>query len=128
MPPPEPMTSPGVYRDTRVTAIVELDPAAGPGHDAASLANVRMPVLIVGTEDNDFLPFTRHECHYAALLPNAALVTLRNGEGHFVYLNSCTSDLSANGVPLCRDRQGVDREAVHADLAARILAFFLAVM
>jgi predicted dienelactone hydrolase len=31
-------------------------------------------------------------------------------------------------VPLCRDRQGVDREAVHADLAARILAFFLAVM
>ena len=126
--PPEPMTSPGVYRDTRVTAIVALDPAAGPGHDAASLANVRMPVLIVGSEDNDFLPFTRHAGHYAALLPNAALVTLRNGEGHFVYLNSCTSDLSANGVPLCRDRQGVDREAVHADLAARILAFFLAVM
>ena len=41
---------------------------------------------------------------YAALLPNVVLVALEHGEGHFVYLNSCTSDLSANGVPLCVDR------------------------
>ena len=116
------------YRDSRIIAIVALDPAAGPGHDAASLAQVHVPVLVVGSEDNDFLPFEHHAGRYAALLPNASLIKLEDGEGHFVYLNSCTSDLSANGVPLCVDRKGVDREAVHAKLAPRISAFFAAAM
>ena len=31
--------------------------------------------------------------------------------------------LEANGVPLCVDREGVDRVAVHSALAPRILAF-----
>jgi predicted dienelactone hydrolase len=116
------------YRDPRVIAIVALDPAAGPGHDAASLAQVTVPVLVVGSEDNDFLPFEHHAGRYAALLPNAVLIQLQDGEGHFVYLNSCTSDLAANGVPLCVDRTGVDREAVHARLAPQIRAFFVAAM
>ena len=111
------------YRDSRITAIVVMDPAAGPGYSAASLAQVRVPVLVIGSEDNDFLPFVQHAGRYAALLPKASLVTLHAGEGHFVYLNTCTADLFANGVPLCVDREGVDREAVHARLAPKILAF-----
>ncbi len=111
------------YRDVRVTALVVMDPAAGPGYSTTSLAEVRVPVLVIGSEDNDFLPFTRHAGRYAALLPNASLVVLRSGEGHFVYLNRCTSDLQANGVPLCVDREGVDRSAVHARLAPQVLAF-----
>ena len=123
---PAPAASTPSCRDSRVIAIVALDPAAGPGHDAASLAQVQVPVLVVGSEDNDFLPFVHHAGRYAALLPNALLIKLQEGEGHFVYLNSCTSDLSANGVPLCVDRKGVDREAVHARLAPQIRAFFAA--
>jgi len=87
-----------------------------------------VPVLVVGSVDNDFLPFDHHAGRYAALLPSATLVRLQEGEGHFVYLNSCSSDLAANGVPLCVDREGVDREAVHARLAPQILAFFRAAM
>jgi predicted dienelactone hydrolase len=116
------------YRDSRIVAIVALDPAAGPGFSVASLAQVRTPVLVVGSENNDFLPFEHHAAHYAALLPNASLVTLRDGEGHFVYLNACSADIVVNGVPLCVDREGVDREAVHAKLAPRILAFLAAAM
>ena len=119
-PPPEATRS---YHDPRIAAIVALDPAAGPAHDAASLARVRVPVLVVGSRDNDFLPFEHHAARYARLLPNASLIGLDDGEGHFVYLNSCTSDLQANGVPLCVDRLGVDREKVHARLAPQILAF-----
>jgi predicted dienelactone hydrolase len=126
--PPAPAEATRSYRDSRVNAIVALDPAAGPGHDATSLAQVHVPVLVVGSEDNDFLPFEHHAGRYAALLPNAVLVKLQDGEGHFVYLNSCTSDLAANGVPLCVDRRGVDREAVHAKLAPQIRAFFSAAM
>ena len=127
-PRPAPPEATRSYRDSRVIAIVALDPAAGPGHSAASLAEVRVPVLVVGSEDNDFLPIEHHAARYAALLPHASLVRLRDGEGHFVYLNSCTSDLSVNGVRLCVDREGVDREAVHARLAPQILAFFISAM
>ena len=102
-----------------------MDPAAGPGYSAASLAQVRVPVLVIGSEDNDFLPFVQHAGRYAALLPKASVITLRSGEGHFVYLNACTSDLLASGVPLCIDRTGVDREAVHARLAPQILAVLI---
>ena len=125
---PAPTEATRSFRDSRVVAIVALDPAAGPGHDRASLAQVNVPVLVVGSEDNDFLPFEHHAGRYAALLPGASLITLQDGEGHFVYLNSCTSDLSANGVPLCVDRKGVDRDAVHAKLAPQIRAFFAAAM
>jgi predicted dienelactone hydrolase len=127
-PPPAPVEATWSYRDPRVTAIVALDPAIGPGYGAASLAQVQAPVLVVASEDNDFLPFDDHAAHYAALLPNALLVTLREGEGHFVYLNVCTSDIAVNGVRLCVDREGVDREAVHAKLAPQILAFLVAAM
>ena len=112
------------YRDPRVRAIVALDPALGPGHGAASLAAVGVPVRIVGAVDNDFLPFDAHAEHYARSIPGASLTRLENGEGHFVYLDLCDSDRDANGVPLCRDRPGVDRSAVHARLAAVVTDFF----
>ena len=111
------------HQDSRITAIVVMDPAAGPGYSADSLAQVIVPVLVIGSEDNDFLPFAQHAGRYAGLLPMASLIALRSGEGHFVYLNACTSDLLANGVPLCVDRAEVDRKAVHARLAPQILAF-----
>lgn len=46
------------YRNARVKAIVMLDPAVGPGYTPESLATVRVPVLVVGCRDNDFLLFT----------------------------------------------------------------------
>lgn len=111
------------YRDTRISAAVLLDPAAGPGYSEATLTNVKIPVLVVGSTNNDFLPFEHHAGRYAALLANATLIELDSGEGHFVYVNSCNSELAVDGVPLCVDRIGVDREAVHAKLAPRILKF-----
>ena len=116
------------YHDARVRAIVALDPAAGPGYSATSLAAVRVPVFVVGSEQNDFLPFRNHAGRYAANLPRATLLKLDAGEGHFVYLNCGTSELAANGVPLFIDRAGVDREAVHARLEPAIADFFVAAL
>lgn len=50
-------------------------------------------------------------------------IALDHGEGHFVFLDPCTLDLEANGVPLCRDRPGVDRAAVHRRLVEEVVAF-----
>jgi predicted dienelactone hydrolase len=112
------------YRDPRVRAIVAMDPALGPGHGTASLAAVNVPVHIVGAVDNDFLPFEAHAGHYARWIPRASLTRLEGGEGHFAYLDVCSADREANGVPLCRDRPGVDRFALHERLAAIITDAF----
>jgi predicted dienelactone hydrolase len=109
------------YRDERVRAIAALDPALGPGHDPTSLT---VPVLVVGSVENDFLPFEAHAGRYARLIPGASLTRLTGGEGHFVYLDVCQWDREANGVPLCRDRAGVDRAAVHERLRGVIASFF----
>jgi predicted dienelactone hydrolase len=68
--------------------------------------------------------FEAHAARYARLIPGCSLTRLEDGEGHFVFLNACESDLEANGIPLCRDREGVDREAVHERLRAVIARFF----
>jgi predicted dienelactone hydrolase len=110
--------------DPRVRAAVALDPALGPGFVADSLATVSIPFHVVGAVENDFLPFEAHAARYARLIPGCALTRLEDGEGHFVFLNVCDSDIEANGLPLCRDREGVDREAVHHRLQPVVRTFF----
>ena len=102
--------------DDRVRAVIALDPALGPGYLPSGLAGMKVPVLVTGAVENDFLPFDYHAAHYARHIPGALLVQLTHGEGHFVYLDVCSSDQAAAGVPLCRDRPGVDRAQVHRQL------------
>lgn len=109
--------------DNRVTGIIMLDPAMGPAATKASLNKVKVPTLIIGSQQNDFLPFERHAKYYANNIPQAELVTLNNGEGHFVYINSCENNYKARGVSLCEDREGVNRAGVHQEMLANILMF-----
>jgi predicted dienelactone hydrolase len=111
------------YRDPRISALVLLDPALGPAATNDSLRGVTTPTLIIGARDNDFLPFDAHAARYAREIPLAELVSLENGEGHFVFMDSCSHDFAAQGVSLCRDRPGVDRTRVQSGLLARILVF-----
>ncbi|MGB8332521.1 MAG: dienelactone hydrolase family protein [Polyangiales bacterium] len=111
--------------DSRIRAVVALDPALGPGHQPDSLAAIRIPVHVVGAVDNDFLPFKQHAARYASSIPGASLTRLDEGEGHFVFLDEGEADLLANGVPLYRDREGVDRAGVHARLATIISGFLV---
>jgi len=111
------LPDPSSFLDPRVRAVVAMDPALGPGFQEDSLATIAIPVHVVGAMDNDFLPVEAHASRYARLIPGCSFTQLTDGEGHFVYLNACDSDLEANGVPLCRDRDGVDRAAVHRRLA-----------
>ena len=95
------------YKDERVRAAVLLDPAAGPGYSKASLQAVAIPVMVVGAVDYDFLPFIQHAGRYASMSKPPS--RLEKGEGNFVYLNVCSGQVAANGVPMCVDREGVDR-------------------
>ncbi|WP_448550302.1 alpha/beta hydrolase family protein [Thalassotalea fusca] len=110
-------------QDKRIQRIVMLDPALGPAATIESLSKVSVPSLVVGSFNNDFLPFEHHAKYYATHMPKATLVSLNNNEGHFVYLNKCDHPHKAQGVSLCEDRAGVDREQVHRQLLGRIFGF-----
>ena len=116
-------TTPRRLLDGRIKAVVAMDPALGPGHTDASLGMIEVPTLVVGAVQNDFLPYEHHAARYARLIRGAQHLALSDGEGHFVFLNEGTSEAQANGVPLYKDRNGVDRARVHETLARSILPF-----
>jgi predicted dienelactone hydrolase len=109
--------------DIRVTGIILLDPAMGPAATKLSLNKVQVPTLVIGSQKNDFLPFTYHAKYYANNIPNSKLVALNGGEGHFVYINSCDNNYKARGVSLCQDPEGVNRDDVHQRIMGDILKF-----
>jgi predicted dienelactone hydrolase len=111
------------YFDPRVRSIVMLDPALGPAVVDESLRAIGLPALVVGASNNDFLPFENHAAHYAKQLRNAELIALANNEGHFVFIDECDHLYEAQGVPLCKDRDGVDRSKTHAQLLGIVLVF-----
>lgn len=113
----------GNYRDPRVRKIVLLDPALGPALVEQSMAGSRIPALVVGARHDDFLPWSSHGAHYAAAIPHAKTLLLDGNEGHFVFLSVCHHGTKVNGIPLCIDKAGVDRTAVHGHLLSRLVAF-----
>jgi len=73
--------------------------------------------------ENELLPFEHNAGRYARLIPGASLTPLAHGEGHFVFVDECREDAEVEGVPVCRDRAGVQRATVHARLAEIISRF-----
>jgi predicted dienelactone hydrolase len=111
------------YADGRVKKMVLIDPTLGYGATPASLATIKIPTLVVGAGNNDFLPWANHGLRYTKGIPNAKSYLLQGQEGHFVFLDSCANDIAVMDVPLCKDREGVDRTATHAALTPTIIAF-----
>ena len=107
----------------RLTALVVMDPAAGPGFSDSALQTFSLPVLVIASVQNDFLPYSFHAGRVSERLPGAEVVRLDAGEGHFIYLDVCASPIEAMGVPLCSDRPGIERASVHGRLASIIEQF-----
>ncbi len=116
--------APRSHHDPRVRAVVALDPALGPGFDPDSLSEIFDPCARGGCGRQRLPAGQRPRRPIRGVDPRMFVHSTVGGEGHFVYLNECDSDLDANGVPLCRDRPGVDRRAVHASLGPLIGGFF----
>lgn len=111
--------------DQRVEKVITLDPAPGQLISKESLEKINKPVLVIGSEKNDFLRYESHALYFAQNIPNAEHVKLSSGEGHFVYLDRCNLDIRVFGVPLCQDKEGIDRDTVHNKLMKDINNFLL---
>lgn len=111
------------FADSRIKSVIALDPALGHAATTTSLHAIKVPVLIIGSSQNDFLPYDRHAGYYAATIPAATNLVFSQGEGHFVYLDRCKHAYQAMGVALCTDRPGIDRTQVHKKAGATMLQF-----
>lgn len=109
--------------DPRIKAVISLDPALGHAVNETSLRDVNVPTLVVGSVENDFLPFEQHAQYYAEHIKNAQLVGIKQGAGHFIYINQCNHKFKAQGVMLCQDRKGVDRSALQKQVLGHVFAF-----
>jgi predicted dienelactone hydrolase len=106
-----------------IKALVVLDPAAGPGFQQDSLHALKAPTLVIGSINDDFLPFAAHAGRVSDMLGSVKAMKLTGGEGHFVYVDRCTLPIKVMGIELCTDRTGVDRQETHSHLVPQILSF-----
>lgn len=109
--------------DERIAAVVALDPALGHAAKQKSLAQVKIPTLIVGSVENDFLPYEFHAKYYAEHIERATLVGIEQGAGHFIYLDECKRATKVKGVALCIDRPGVERKVIQQQILKQIFTF-----
>ena len=111
------------FRDPRIRAVFAIAPALGSGFTKAGLSGITVPVEIVVGAGDSVAPPKSNATRYAALIPGARLTILPGNVGHYTFLHDCTEN-GKKVLPICRDGAGVDRAAVHRDVARRAVQFF----
>ncbi len=115
------------YRDPRIRASFAIAPALGEAFDAASFANVEIPVALLGGASDTTAPVETNIKRIAGLLPKAEL-TMLPGASHYTFLDICLPAAVDLRAWICKDNSGVDRDAVHAQAIERARAFFAAAL
>ena len=111
------------YRDARVRAVFAMAPGLGPVFTPESLGKVSIPVAIVSGSADEITPPTSGAEALAKVIPHATL-TLFSHAGHFVFFGTCTMVGRVVLQAACRDPDGTDRNAVHAETIRLALDFF----
>jgi predicted dienelactone hydrolase len=112
------------YRDPRFRAVFAIAPALGPGFAAEDLASIKIPVGIVASAEDEWVPLNENAAHYAELIPGAKLTVLPKG-GHFTFLSLCNERGLAGAKDICIDINAtVDRAAVHEQVGKLVVDFF----
>ena len=116
-----------LYLDERIRAAFAMAPPIGPGFDAAGLNGIAIPVHIVATADDEYLPPNPNARHFAQHITGAELSMYPTG-GHTVFM-TCdwriyAVDLFLTELDLCGRDSEADREAIQAQVSNEALAFF----
>jgi len=111
------------YRDERVRAVFALAPGLGPVFTSESLGKISIPVAIVSGSSDEVVPVASSAEPLAKAIPNATLKLFQHA-GHYVFLANCTTVGRVIFPVPCRDPEGIDRDAVHAETIRLALDFF----
>jgi len=111
------------YRDPRISAVAALAPAIGEALNRSSLAQIRLPLLVIVGAADDEAPAPTNARVIADAVPGAQLIVLP-GVGHYDFLSPCTPRGREAIARLCQETQGTDRVAVHDSVVALVAAFY----
>jgi len=112
--------------DPRVRAVFAMAPGIVKafGMTEAGLARLTVPTYItVGARDTQTPP-AENAAFAAAHVPGAELAILPGDVDHEIFVNECDEEGRDEFPEACIDAPGVDRHAIHADVAAAAWRFF----
>jgi predicted dienelactone hydrolase len=112
------------YRDPRIKAVFAIAPAIGKAFSRESLQAIAIPVSIVAGSADDIVPPADNAQFFAANIKNAQLTLLPGGVGHYTFLDVGTELGKAKMPQFFADKPGVDRDAVHKQVAEMAADFF----
>jgi predicted dienelactone hydrolase len=115
------------FRDDRIKAFYIMGSGPGQGFTADSLGSIQVPFVVDTAQFDESLEPLANSTTLARQIPGAREIV--RPIGHFAYVPECrwlVGPLLTRlaGLPLCEDPQGVDRAAVHAQVAREVIAFF----
>jgi predicted dienelactone hydrolase len=111
------------YRDERVRAVFAMAPGPMPAFTPESLGAISIPVAIVAGSADEIAPAASGAEALGKLIPHASLKLFPHA-GHFVFFDTCTTVGRLVVRTPCRDPDGTDRDAVHAETIGLALDFF----
>ena len=113
-----------VYADDRVKALVLLAPATHYFSEPGALALLRVPILIISAEFDEYTPAFHAEIVERGV-PDPLLVEHRviAGAGHFSFLDPFPKAMVSAALPPSQDPPGFDRVAFGTELGAGVATF-----
>jgi len=114
---------PPPMRDARIRAGFAMAPLSLI-FDQAGLRDVHAPVFLYAAERDQVLLPDYNARAIKPWLPNLVAYREVPGAGHFVFLAPCSPGLLKKLPDICIDAPGIDRVAVHRQVAEDAIAFF----
>jgi len=115
------------FRDARLRAFYIMASGPAPGFAADSLKAISAPFIVDTAQFDEILEPLANSSALAKLISGAREVV--RPVGHFAYVPECRPVVgrilaAAAGIPICDDPAGVDRAAVHNQIADEVIRFF----
>ena len=115
------------FQDARIRAYYIMGSGPGQGFSEESLKAISAPFVVDTAQFDESLEPQANSSTLARLIPGAR--EIRRPVGHFAYVPECRSIIGAvltrvAGIPICNDPAGVDRAAVHQQVARDVIQFF----
>ena len=115
------------FQDARIKAYYIMGSGPGQGFSEESLKAISVPFVVDTAGLDEILEPRANSGALATLISGAK--EIRRSVGHFAYVPECRSIIGpilarVAGIPICNDPDGVDRTAVHQQVARDVIQFF----
>jgi len=115
------------FKDSRIRAFYIMGSGPGQGFAAESLKSISVPFVVDTAQFDEILEARANSSTLAKQIRGAMEIV--RPVGHFAYVPECRPLVgrilaAAAGIPICDDPAGVDRTAVHEQVAHDVVRFF----